>query len=225
MKITVTGEYSRAGPGGLGSVKTAANYAASLKAEKEALGRGFTQVLWLDAAERRYVEEVGSMNILFKIGGTVVTPPAGDTILAGITKESVLALLGRWGVPVEERRVTIDEVLAAHEDGSLEEVFGAGTAAVISPVGSLDYKGRTLHVANAGTGPLAERLFDELMGIQYGTRPDPFGWDPRGGAGRHGRCFRRERLSRNRATRRPGCRSIGWEMVPRAIRAPPGVPG
>ena len=176
VKITVTGEYSRAGPGGLGSVKTAANYAASLKAEKEALGRGFTQVLWLDAAERRYVEEVGSMNILFKIGGTVVTPPAGDTILAGITKESVLALLGRWGVPVEERRITIDEVLAAHEDGSLEEVFGAGTAAVISPVGSLDYKGRTLHVANAGTGPLAERLFDELMGIQYGIRPDPFGW-------------------------------------------------
>ena len=176
VKITVTGEYSRAGPGGLGSVKTAANYAASLKAEKEALGRGFTQVLWLDAAERRYIEEVGSMNILFKIGGTVVTPPAGDTILAGITKESVLALLGRWGVPVEERRVTIDEVLAAHEDGSLEEVFGAGTAAVVSPVGSLDYKGRTLHVANAGTGPLTERLFNELTGIQYGTRPDPFGW-------------------------------------------------
>ena len=176
VKITVADEYSRAGPGGLGSVKTAANYAASLKAEKEALGRGFTQVLWLDAAERRFIEEVGSMNILFKIGGTVVTPPAGDTILAGITKESALALLRQWGVPVEERRITIEEVLDAHEDGSLEEVFGAGTAAVISPVGSLDYGGRTHHISNAGTGPLAERLFDELMGIQYGTRPDSFGW-------------------------------------------------
>ena len=176
VKITVSDQYSRAGPGGLGSAKTAANYAASLKAEKEALARGFTQVLWLDAAERRYIEEVGSMNILFKIAGTVVTPSVGDTILAGITKDSVLKLLKQWDVPVEERRITIEEVLDAHEDGSLEEVFGAGTAAVISPVGSLDYKGRTHHVGNVGTGPLAERLFDELIGIQYGTRLDPFGW-------------------------------------------------
>ena len=176
VKITVSDRYSRAGPGGLGSAKTAANYAASLKAEKEALGRGFTQVLWLDAAERRYIEEVGSMNIMFKIAGTVVTPPVGDTILAGITKDSVLKLLGHWDIPAEQRSITIDEVLAAHEDGSLEEVFGAGTAAVISPVGSLEYKGRTHHVANGGTGPLAERLFEELMGIQYGARPDPFGW-------------------------------------------------
>ena len=176
VKITVSDRYSRAGPGGLGSAKTAANYAASLKAEKEALGRGFTQVLWLDAAERRYIEEVGSMNIMFKIAGTVVTPPVGDTILAGITKDSVLKLLGHWDIPAEERSITIDEVLAAHEDRSLEEVFGAGTAAVISPVGSLEYKGRTHHVANGGTGPLAERLFEELMGIQYGARPDPFGW-------------------------------------------------
>ena len=176
VKITVSDRYSRAGPGGLGLAKTAANYAASLKAEKEALARGFTQVLWLDAAQRRYVEEVGSMNILFKIAGTVVTPSAGDTILDGITKNSVLALLRQWDVPVEERPIAIEEVLDAHADGSLEEVFGAGTAAVISPVGSLDYKGRTLHVANAGTGPFAERLFDELTGIQYGSRPDPFGW-------------------------------------------------
>ena len=176
VKITVSDEFSRAGPGGLGSAKTAANYAASLKAEKEALARGFTQVLWLDAAERRYVEEVGSMNILFKIAGTVVTPPVGETILAGITKDSVLKLLGQWGVPVEERPISIEELLDAHADGSLEEVFGAGTAAVISPVGSLDYKGRNLHVANGGTGPFAERLFEELMGIQHGTRPDPFGW-------------------------------------------------
>ena len=119
VKITVSDQYSRAGPGGLGSAKTAANYAASLKAEKEALARGFTQVLWLDAAERRFIEEVGSMNILFKIGGTVVTPPVGETILAGITKDSVLKLLGQWGVPVEERPLTIEEVLDAHDGRQL----------------------------------------------------------------------------------------------------------
>ena len=176
VKITVAEQYSRAGPGGLGAAKTAANYAASLKAEKEALGRGFTQVLWLDAAEHRYIEEVGSMNILFKIGGTVITPPAGDTILAGITKDSVLKLLGSWDIPVAEERLTIEDVLGAQENGTLEEVFGAGTAAVISPVGALEYRGHTHHIANGGTGPLAERLFDELIAIQYGARPDPFGW-------------------------------------------------
>ena len=176
VKITVSDRYSRAAPGGLGSAKTAANYAASLKAQREALARGFTQVLWLDARESRYVEEIGSMNILFKIAGTVVTPPGGDTILSGITADSVLSLLRQRDIPVEKRLITIDEVLAAHSDGSLEEVFGAGTAAVISPVGSLEYKGRMFHVANAGAGPLAQELFNELMGIQYGTRPDPFGW-------------------------------------------------
>jgi branched-chain amino acid aminotransferase len=176
VKITVSDEYSRAAPGGLGSAKTAANYAASLRAQREALARGFTQVLWLDACESRYIEEIGSMNILFKIAGTVVTPPVGDTILSGITTDSVLRLLRQRDMPVEERPITIEEVLAAHADGSLEEVFGAGTAAVISPVGSLEYKGRTLQVANAGAGPLARELFNELMGIQYGTQVDPFGW-------------------------------------------------
>ena len=116
VKITVSEQYSRAGPGGLGSAKTAANYAASLKAEKEALARGFTQVLWLDAGERRFIEEVGSMNILFKIAGTVVTPPVDETILAGITKDSALKLLGQWDVPMEERPITIEEVLDAHAD-------------------------------------------------------------------------------------------------------------
>ena len=116
------------------------------------------------------------MNILFKIGGTVITPPAGDTILAGITKDSVLKLLVSWDIPVAEERLTIDDVLGAQADGTLEEVFGAGTAAVISPVGALEYQGQTHHIANGGTGPLAERLFDELIAIQYGARPDPFGW-------------------------------------------------
>jgi len=176
VKITVCEKYSRAGPGGLGAAKTAANYAASLLAEKEAINRGFTQVLWLDAAQRRYIEEVGSMNILFKIDGTVITPPSGDTILAGITKDSVLKLLRSWGTPVEEYRLTIDEVLDAHAKGTLEEVFGAGTAAVISPVGQLEYEGVTYPVGDGDTGSVALKLFDELMGIQYGTRPDPFGW-------------------------------------------------
>jgi branched-chain amino acid aminotransferase len=176
VKITVCEGFSRAGPGGLGAAKTGANYAASLLAEKEAIKRGFTQVLWLDAGERRYIEEVGSMNILFKIDGKVITPPSGDTILAGITKDSVLKLLDSWGVPTEEYRLTIDDVLAAHKNGTLEEVFGAGTAAVISPVGQLEYNGVTYDIGDGGTGPTALKLFDELIGIQYGTRPDPFGW-------------------------------------------------
>ena len=175
VKIRVCEDYSRAGPGGLGAAKTAANYAASLRAEKEAIKAGFTQVLWLDAAERKYIEEVGSMNILFKIDGTVITPPQGDTILGGITKDSVLQLLNSWGIPTEERKLSVEEVLQAHADGTLEEVFGAGTAAVISPVGQLAYQGKTYEVGN-GAGETALRLFDELMGIQYGQRPDPFGW-------------------------------------------------
>ncbi|HUJ74406.1 MAG TPA: branched-chain amino acid aminotransferase [bacterium] len=176
VKIVVEERYSRAGPGGLGAAKTAANYAASLLAEKDAQQRGFTQVLWLDAAERKYVEEVGSMNILFKISGHVITPPLGGTILPGVTRDSVLQLLKSWNVPVEERRISIDEVLAAHKQGLLEEVFGAGTAAVISPVGLLDYKGQAMTISDGQTGPLAQKLYDELTGIQYGRRPDTFHW-------------------------------------------------
>lgn len=176
VKITVCEDYSRAGPGGLGAAKTGANYAASLLAEKEAIKAGFTQVLWLDAAERRYIEEVGSMNILFKIDGKVITPPSSDTILGGITKYSVLDLLRSWNIPVAEERLTIEDVLQAHAGGRLEEVFGAGTAAVISPVGQLNYKGQNYDIGNGETGPLALRLFDEIIGIQYGQRPDPFGW-------------------------------------------------
>ncbi len=176
VKIKVEESYSRAGPGGLGSAKTAANYAASLLAEKEAIQAGFTQVLWLDAAERKYIEEVGSMNILFKIDGTVITPPQGETILGGITKDSALAVLRRWGVPVQERKLAVAEVLEAHAAGTLEEVFGAGTAAVISPVGQLSYRGQDYDIAGTGNDSLALKLFDELMGIQYGQRDDPFGW-------------------------------------------------
>ena len=176
VTIQVCEKYSRAGPGGLGAAKTAANYAASLLAEKEAHAAGFTQVLWLDAAERKYVEEVGSMNILFKIGGKVVTPPLGSTTLAGITRDSVIELLKSWQVPVEERKISIDELVEAHQAGELEEIFGAGTAAVISPVGMLNYKGQDYQVGGGKTGPIAQRLFDELTAIQYGKKPDPFNW-------------------------------------------------
>jgi branched-chain amino acid aminotransferase len=176
VKIIVEERYSRAGPGGLGAAKTAANYAASLLAEKEASKKGFTQVLWLDAAERKYVEEVGSMNILFKISGRVITPPLGGTILAGVTRDSVLHLLKSWNVPCEERRISIEEVAEAHRVGTLEEVFGAGTAAVISPVGLLQYKGKDMTISDGKTGPLARKLFDEMTAIQWGKRPDPFNW-------------------------------------------------
>ncbi|MBI4081357.1 MAG: branched-chain amino acid aminotransferase [Candidatus Lambdaproteobacteria bacterium] len=176
VRIRVEERYSRAGPGGLGSVKTAANYAASLLAEKEAKKKGFTQVLWLDAAHRKYVEEVGSMNILFKIGERVITPPLGGTILPGVTRDSVIQLLKSWDVPVEERQLSIAEVIEAHAAGTLEEVFGCGTAAVIAPVGMLDYQGQGYQVREGKTGPLAQRLFDELIGIQYGRLPDRFRW-------------------------------------------------
>ena len=176
VTIQVCEKYSRAGPGGLGAVKTAANYAASLLAEKEAHEAGYTQVLWLDAAERKYVEEVGSMNILFKIGGKVVTPPLGATTLAGITRDSVIELLKSWQVPVEERKISIDEVVEAHQAGNLEEIFGCGTAAVIAPVGVLNHKGQDHQVGGGKTGPIAQRLFDELSAIQYGKKPDPFNW-------------------------------------------------
>jgi branched-chain amino acid aminotransferase len=176
VRILVSERYVRAAPGGLGAAKTGANYAASLLAAVEAQAAGYSQVLWLDALQRRFVEEVGSMNILFKIGGTVLAPPPGETTLAGITIRSVLALLRGWGVPVQERPVSIDEVLDAHAAGTLEEAFGAGTAAVIAPVGLLAYRGREHAVADGRTGPLARRLFEELTGIQYGLRPDPAAW-------------------------------------------------
>jgi len=176
VRIQVQERYVRAAPGGLGAAKTGANYAASLLAAVEAQAAGFAQVLWLDAVERRYVEEVGSMNILFQIDGTVIAPPTGDTTLAGITLRSAQALLRDWGVPCEERPIAIDEVLAAQAAGRLDEVFGAGTAAVISPVGVLAYQGREHTVRGGSIGPLAQRLYESLTAIQYGQAPDPHGW-------------------------------------------------
>ncbi len=176
VKIFVTDKYVRAVPGGVGAAKTAGNYAASIMAAVEAQQQGYTQVLWLDAVERRYVEEVGTMNIFFVINGEVVTPPLSGSILPGITRDSVLRLVRDWQFPVAERRIAIDEVLVASENGGLAEVFGTGTAAVISPVGLLYYQGKEFSINDGKTGPLAQRLFDELQAIQYGERPDPYGW-------------------------------------------------
>ncbi len=176
VKIYVEDKYIRAAVGGVGEAKTAGNYAASLLAAEEAQAKGFTQVLWLDAVERRYVEEVGTMNMFFVINDEVITAPLNGSILPGITRDSVIRILDDWGVQVSERSLAIDEVTAAAEDGSLKEAFGAGTAAVISPVGRLTYKGKDYPVAGGRMGDLSRRLYDEIVAIQYAEKEDPHGW-------------------------------------------------
>ena len=176
VKILVVDNYVRAVEGGVGSAKTGVNYAASLYAAEEAKHAGFTQVLWLDGRERKYIDEVGTMNIMLKIGDEVVTPPLSGTILAGVTRDSALTLMRDWGLRVAERPVTIDEVAAAARKGTLEEVWGTGTAAVISPVGELAYRGERLVINGGRIGTLTQKLYDTIVGIQYGTAPDPRGW-------------------------------------------------
>ena len=175
-KIWVTDKYVRAVKGGAGHVKTAGNYAASIMAAEEAHKAGYTQVLWLDACERKYIEEVGTSNIFFKIGDDLITPPLGGSILGGITRDSVIQLAKSWGVNVVEKQITIDEVTMAIEDGTLLEAFGSGTAAVISPIGELCYQEKKYVVADGNTGELSRRLFDELQAIQNGQQDDPFKW-------------------------------------------------
>ncbi len=176
VKILVEDAYIRAAPGGVGEAKTAGNYAASLKAQVEAHEKGYTQVLWLDGRERRYVEEVGTMNIFFKFQDELATAPLSGTILPGITRDSVLTIARDMGLNVKERLVSIEEVIDKAKSGELEEVFGAGTAAIISPVGSLSYKGEEVTIGRGGTGRLAQELFDKLITYQYGLAKDPYGW-------------------------------------------------
>lgn len=176
VKIFVTDKYVRAVAGGVGNVKTGGNYAASIMAAVEAQKQGYTQVLWLDAIERRYIEEVGTSNIFFLIDDELITPPLTGSILPGITRDSVLRLTRDWGLKVSEKRISIDEVLAANEKGNLQEIFGTGTAAVISPVGELNYKGQVCTINKGKTGDLARKLFDELQAIQNGHKKDPYGW-------------------------------------------------
>jgi branched-chain amino acid aminotransferase len=175
-RIYVTDEYVRAAAGGVGEAKTAGNYAASLCATMQARKNGFTQVLWLDAKERKYVEEVGTSNIFFLINDELITPPLAGTILPGITRDSVICLAKDWGLKMVERRISIDEVIAACKDGSMKEMFASGTAAVISPIGELYYKDTNYRVADGNTGALTLRLYEELTGIQYGHKKDPYGW-------------------------------------------------
>lgn len=176
VKIYVENEYVRAVRGGVGEAKTAGNYAASLKAQEVAKEKGYSQVLWLDGVHRKYVEEVGSMNVFFKINGTVYTPALSGSILDGITRSSIIDLLRHWEIPVEEKAIDIDELIEAARSGDLEEAFGTGTAAVISPIGELNWRDEEILINNGVTGDVSSRLYNTLTGIQRGTVPDPFGW-------------------------------------------------
>jgi branched-chain amino acid aminotransferase len=176
IKIMVTREHVRAVRGGVGDTKTMGNYAASLLAGQKAAEAGYTQVLWLDGIEQKWVEEVGSMNIFFVIGEELITPELTGSILPGITRYSVLELARQWGVTVTERKISIDEVMETHRNGTLKEVFGSGTAAVISPIGELKFEERMIKIGEGKVGPMAQKLFDALTDIQYGRIKDTMGW-------------------------------------------------
>ncbi|MFP4040831.1 MAG: branched-chain amino acid aminotransferase [Desulfosudaceae bacterium] len=176
VKIWVSRQYVRAVRGGVGDVKTAGNYAASLYATEKAHQEGYTQVLWLDGVEKRYVEEVGSMNIFFIIGDELVTPALNGSILPGVTRDSVIELARSWGRQVTERQISIDEIVAAHEQGTLREVFGSGTAAVISPVGVIKHGDRVMTIGDGQAGEFSRRMFEALTDIQYGRAEAPAGW-------------------------------------------------
>jgi len=175
-KIYVSEEYVRAAPGGTGNIKSAGNYAMSLYASRIASNMGYTQVLWLDARENKYVEEVGTSNIFFVIGDELITPPLAGTILPGVTRNSVIQLASHLGVKVNEKRLSMDEVLDALNKGTLKEVFASGTAAVISPVGQIYFRKKEYLINGGKTGALSEKLFNEILQIQYGKKEDPFGW-------------------------------------------------
>ncbi|MBR3972315.1 MAG: branched-chain amino acid aminotransferase [Ruminococcus sp.] len=174
--IWIEDDYVRAVRGGIGFAKTGGNYAASLAAQVKAHDGGYSQVLWLDGVERKYIEEVGAMNIFFKIDGKVVTPALSGSILPGITRNSVVTLCKSWGYEVEERKISVDELIEAQNTGKLEEVFGTGTAAVISPVGTLRYKDDVMTIGDGSIGELSQKLYDTVTGIQNGTVEDEFGW-------------------------------------------------
>lgn len=176
VKIMIESEDVRAVRGGTGEAKCGGNYAASVRAGERAEEKGFAQVLWLDGVERRYIEEVGAMNIMFKIAGKIVTPALTGSILPGITRKSILELLRHRGIEAEERRISVDELVTAMENGTLEEAWGCGTAAVVSPVGALAYGDKEYVINKGEIGPTSQMLYDSLTGIQWGREPDEFGW-------------------------------------------------
>ena len=176
VSIYVEEEFIRAAPGGTGFAKCGGNYAGSMLAGERAAEKGYDQVLWLDGKEHKYVEEVGSMNMMFVIDGTIVTAPLDGTILPGVTRDSILTLAKDAGWKTEERKISIDEVYQAAHEGRLDEAFGTGTAAVVSPVGKLCYKGEEIVIHNGEIGPKAAYLYDRLLNIQLGNYEDKFGW-------------------------------------------------
>lgn len=178
-KILVSDKYVRAVKGGVGEAKAGGNYAASLLALQEAKKKGYTQVLWLDACEHKYIEEVGTSNIFFRIGDELITPSLEGSILSGITRDSVLRLAEEWGITVAERQISIDEVTATIKSGSMQEIFATGTAAVISPVGELCYQDKQYVVNDGRVGDVSQKLYDELQKIQYGDVESSQGWSVR----------------------------------------------
>lgn len=175
IKIWVEKELCRAAPGGLGATKAAANYASSLKAAYEAKKKGYAQVLWLDTSKTQ-IEEVGTMNVFFVFKNKIVTPNLDGTILGGATRDSVIQILKSWNKPIEERKLPLEEVLAAHKAGDLVEAFGTGTAAVISPIGELSCDSFKITLNEGRIGPLAQQLYEEITGIQRGEKPDRWNW-------------------------------------------------
>jgi len=168
--------FTRAAPGGMGAAKTGGNYASTLKPTGDGLATGYDQILWLDSEEHRFIEEAGQMNIFFRLGNKVITPPLSGTILPGVTRDSILLLLAEWGIETEERRIPIDELKQAEKEKALIEVFGAGTAAVVAPIKQIEFKGEAIRIPQPSSDSFCTRLYKQLTGIQYGEIPDRYGW-------------------------------------------------
>ena len=176
VKIMIEDTDVRAVRGGTGEAKCGGNYAASTRAGEKAGQQGYSQVLWLDGVERKYIEEVGAMNVMFKIAGEIVTPALSGSILPGITRKSCIEVLKNKGYKVSERKLSIDELAQSMKDGTLEEAWGTGTAAVVSPIGELNYQGIKYTINNNEIGPVTQDLYDTLTGIQWGKTEDPYNW-------------------------------------------------
>lgn len=176
VKIYVEDEYVRAVKGGVGHVKTPGNYAASILAQERANEVGYEQVLWLDGKENKYIEEVGSMNIFFKINGEIYTPKLNGSILPGVTRDSVIQIVHDWGIPLHEELISIDDLYETYQKGQLEEVFGTGTAATISPVGELKWEEHVMTINHFETGEFSKKLYETMTGFHYGKIEDKFGW-------------------------------------------------
>ena len=176
VKIYVEDEYVRATKGGTGFAKCGGNYASSIIAQEKAAKIGYDQVLWLDGQFHKYIEEVGTMNVMFLIDDEIYTAPINGTVLPGVTRDSCLTLLKAWGYKVHEEQIAIEDLMKAGQEGRLQEAFGTGTAAVISPIGQLRYQDTEVVVSSNQIGALTQRLFDELTGIQWGKKPDNFNW-------------------------------------------------